>query len=62
MYRKNFKRVLDIIISFFGLVLLFPILVIATTLLAITNQGKPFFFRHVRGKTKNYSTLLSLRR
>ena len=61
MYRKNFKRVLDIIISFFGLVLLFPILVIVTTLLAITNQGKPFFFQTRPGKNEKLFNIIKFK-
>jgi|TARA_B110000902_G_scaffold209724_1_gene239613 lipopolysaccharide/colanic/teichoic acid biosynthesis glycosyltransferase len=61
MYRKNFKRVLDIITSFFGLVLLFPILVITTFLLAITNQGKPFFFQTRPGKNEKLFNIIKFK-
>jgi undecaprenyl phosphate N,N'-diacetylbacillosamine 1-phosphate transferase len=45
MYRDFFKRIFDFIISLIGLVILFPVLVLVTILLAIANQGKPFFFQ-----------------
>jgi undecaprenyl phosphate N,N'-diacetylbacillosamine 1-phosphate transferase len=45
MYRDFFKRIFDFIISLMGLVILFPVLVLVTILLAIANQGKPFFFQ-----------------
>jgi|TARA_B110000238_G_C16142929_1_gene447427 lipopolysaccharide/colanic/teichoic acid biosynthesis glycosyltransferase len=61
MYRKNFKRILDIITSFVGLVLLFPILVITTILLAIANQGKPFFFQVRPGKNETLFHIIKFR-
>ena len=61
MYRKNIKRFLDIITSFFGLVLLFPILLIATILLAIANQGKPFFFQVRPGKNETLFHIIKFR-
>src|SRR5690606_32521488 len=36
---------IDLIISLFGLLLLFPVLLIVTVLLFIVNNGKPFFFQ-----------------
>ena len=41
------KRLLDIVISVLALVILFPILLVAVVILAISN-GRPIFFRHVR--------------
>ncbi|MCF6182644.1 sugar transferase [Lutibacter sp.] len=45
MYQKVFKRTIDFIISFIGFILLVPILLLVTILLAIANQGNPFFFQ-----------------
>ena len=45
MYKTIFKRSLDIVLSLVGLLVLFPILLIVTLLLALANKGKPFFFQ-----------------
>ena len=45
MYKTFFKRLLDSIFSFIGLLVLSPILFVVTLLLAIVNGGKPFFFQ-----------------
>lgn len=45
MYKTYLKRLLDIILSFLGLLLLSPILLLVILLLAIANNGKPFFFQ-----------------
>ena len=44
LYRNIFKRFFDIILSFLGLVLLSPILLITSLLLLISNKGKSIFF------------------
>lgn len=45
MYRNFFKRLIDILLSFIGLVAASPVLLVVTLLLAIANHGKPFFFQ-----------------
>ncbi len=45
MYKAYFKRILDTILAFIGLLVLSPILVIIILLLALANKGKPFFFQ-----------------
>ena len=45
MYKTYLKRLLDIILSFLGLLMLSPILLLVILLLAIANNGKPFFFQ-----------------
>jgi lipopolysaccharide/colanic/teichoic acid biosynthesis glycosyltransferase len=50
MYLKFFKRLLDFSLAFIGLLLLLPVLVFATILLTIANQGRPFFFQLRPGK------------
>lgn len=49
MYRKFFKRFLDIIISIIVLVLTLPILIIAYLILLYQNKGKVFFFQERPG-------------
>lgn len=50
MYSFFLKRVIDIIVSIFGLILLSPIFLTVTILLLIYNNGKPFFFQRRPGK------------
>ena len=45
MYKTYLKRILDLVLSFIGLLTLSPILLIVIILLAIANNGKPFFFQ-----------------
>lgn len=49
-YAKFFKRFIDFSASFFGLLLLSPILLLVTLGLFIANNGKPFFFQLRPGK------------
>ena len=49
MYRKFFKRVIDLALSFVGLVLASPVLLISILLLAINNRGKVFFIQQRPG-------------
>jgi lipopolysaccharide/colanic/teichoic acid biosynthesis glycosyltransferase len=50
MYKFFFKRTVDLFLSSFGFVILFPIFLTITLLLLIANQGKPFFFQLRPGK------------
>lgn len=50
MYRLFFKRFLDLIISFLGLIIISPIFLIVLMGLIIANSGKPFFFQSRPGK------------
>jgi len=45
VYKTYLKRFLDLVLSFIGLLTLSPILLIVILLLAIANNGKPFFFQ-----------------
>lgn len=50
MYKNVFKRILDMLASFLGLLLLSPILLIIAIILYFQNDGKPFFFQERPGK------------
>lgn len=50
MYSNFFKRFFDSIFSFFGLLLLSPILLLVTLGLFFANNGKPFFIQDRPGK------------
>mgnify|MGYP003634614646 CR=1 FL=1 len=46
MYKNYFKRILDFLAAFFGLLFLSPIFVIISIVLFFANQGKAFFFQN----------------
>jgi len=50
MYNLYFKRTIDFIGAFIGLLLLSPLFVLVTVGLYFANQGKPFFFQLRPGK------------
>ena len=52
MYRNFFKQVIDVTISLLVFILLLPVFLIVTILLAIANNGKPFFFQPRPGKNE----------
>ena len=45
MYRKLFKRLIDILVSLILLIVLSPIILIITLVLLYANEGKPFFYQ-----------------
>ncbi|MUP41046.1 sugar transferase [Christiangramia aestuarii] len=51
MYKDFIKPLIDFLVSFIGLIILSPIIIIVTILLAIVNKGKPFFFQERPGKS-----------
>ena len=50
MYKNGVKRIIDFLASFFGLLLLSPILIVIAAVLYFQNDGKPFFFQERPGK------------
>lgn len=50
MYTRYTKRLIDILAALLGLIFLFPIIMLVTLALTISNQGKPFFFQKRPGK------------
>ena len=50
MYKGFFKRIIDLLIAVFGLLILSPIFMIVLLLLLFNNNGKPFFFQKRPGK------------
>ncbi len=61
MYKSFFKRVLDICVAFFSLVLLFPFLVTLTIVLTILYKGNPFFFQTRPGKNGKCFNIIKFR-
>ena len=50
MYKNFFKRLIDFLAAFFGLLLLSPIFIVVMVALFVASQGKPFFFQERPGK------------
>ena len=50
MYRSFFKPLLDFFVAFLAIVVLSPLLLLVTLLLALANKGNPFFFQKRPGK------------
>ncbi|WP_461589755.1 sugar transferase [Winogradskyella sp.] len=61
MYPSFFKRLVDIVISLFGIILLFPLFLVITILLLIANNGKPFFYQKRPGKDETIFTILKFK-
>lgn len=49
MYKKVTKRILDIVLSLFAIVLTLPIILLTWIILYFQNNGKPFFFQERPG-------------
>ncbi|WP_312900829.1 sugar transferase [Chryseobacterium taichungense] len=45
MYKSVFKRIIDFMIAFVGLIILSPVFIIVLIFLYFQNDGKPFFFQ-----------------
>lgn len=60
-YEKVIKRLLDIILSFFGLILLSPIFLIVSIIIKIEDPGPIFFTQKRIGKNKQYFKLHKFR-
>lgn len=61
MYRSFGKRTVDFTFSVLGLVLLFPVLLTATLLLIIANQGQPFFLQLRPGKNQKLFKIIKFK-
>lgn len=61
MYKKYFKRVSDILISFVLLILLSPVLLIVSVLLAFANNGTPFFLQARPGKDEKIFKIIKFK-
>lgn len=61
MYGLLFKRLIDIGVSLFLLVILFPLLVVVAVLISIFNSGSPFFFQKRPGKDSKVFSVIKFR-
>lgn len=61
MYKLFIKRILDILISLFGLIMLSPLLSIVSILLAFSLKGNPFFIQRRPGKNERIFKIIKFR-
>ncbi|MRN01069.1 sugar transferase [Riemerella anatipestifer] len=61
MYKNFFKRAIDFSLALFGFVILLPIFIIVMVLLAIANQGKPFFFQKRPGLNEQIFSIIKFK-
>jgi len=61
MYHKIIKPILDFSLAFFALLILSPILILATLFLAIVNNGKPFFIQSRPGKNEKLFNIIKFK-
>lgn len=61
MYKSFFKRIFDLLSSFFGLLLLSPLFIVVTVGLYFANQGKPFFFQQRPGINGNIFKIIKFK-
>lgn len=61
MYKNFFKRLIDFIVAFVGLVVLSPVFIIVTLCLYFANQGKPFFFQRRPGKNEKIFSIIKFK-
>ena len=61
MYKSYFKRVIDLIVVIAVLIILNPILVLVTIVLAIANNGKPLFFQTRPGKNEQLFKIIKFK-
>lgn len=61
MYRQIIKPVLDFFIAFTALLVLSPLLIPITLLLALANNGKPFFFQKRPGKNGSIFSIIKFK-
>lgn len=61
MYKNFFKRFIDFLAAFFGLLLLSPIFLIVMLALVIANNGKPFFFQPRPGKNERIFKIIKFK-
>ncbi|PHX61736.1 MAG: sugar transferase [Flavobacteriales bacterium] len=61
MYKFFFKRLIDFLFTFFGLIILSPIFVFITIGLFIANNGKPFFVQIRPGKDEKLFKIIKFK-
>ncbi|MCH7785564.1 MAG: sugar transferase [Bacteroidetes bacterium] len=61
MYLSLFKRIIDLILSYLGLVLLSPIFIIVALIILINNKGNLFFLQKRPGKNEKIFSIIKFK-
>jgi lipopolysaccharide/colanic/teichoic acid biosynthesis glycosyltransferase len=61
MYKKFFKRQLDFIFAMVGILVLFPIFIVAFVTLYFSNKGQPFFYQERPGRYGNVFKIIKFK-
>ena len=61
MYAKGFKRIIDLVLSLLGLIVLSPVILVLTIVGAIKMKGNPFFLQPRPGKDEQIFRLIKFR-
>jgi lipopolysaccharide/colanic/teichoic acid biosynthesis glycosyltransferase len=61
IYKTTIKPLLDFLMSLIAIVLLSPIIILATLLLAFANNGKPFFIQKRPGKNEHIFNIIKFK-
>lgn len=61
MYRKYLKRLIDLVFSALGFMLLSPVFIIFTIILFFENSGKPFFFQTRPGMQARFFRIIKFK-
>ena len=61
MYRKFFKRFFDVVLSFFALVILSPVILVIAVTIKATSKGKIFFLQERLGKNGKVFKIIKFR-
>ena len=61
MYHDFFKRIIDIVLAFFGLLILLPFFAVVFLILLFNNNGKPFFFQKHPGKDEKIFKIIKFK-
>ena len=61
MYKNIFKRILDFLAAFIGLIVLSPVFIFVIIGLYIANHGKPFFFQVRPGKNERLFKIIKFK-
>ena len=61
MYKSIIKPFFDFLFSFISLLLLCPIFIVVTILLAFANNGRPFFFQDRPGKNERIFSIIKFK-
>lgn len=61
MYKLLFKRIIDLLLSLIGFILLSPIFILLVLILLYINKGKPFFFQSRPGKNEKIFKIIKFK-